>query len=102
MFIVHVHHDGSGHGEESDVVLLTGDIIRAVGTARSAHQFGFSFNEETYIEVSCPIPEKIYEKEDSPVVFRIHRFQDEQTEEWLDADLEKKFKKNLSLILGSI
>ncbi|MDP3726569.1 MAG: hypothetical protein Q8R36_05235 [bacterium] len=102
MLVVHVHIDGSGHGEESTIALLTGDIVRAVETARSAHRFGFTFNEETYIEISCPTPEKIYGKEDSPVVFQIRRFQDEQTEEWFDADLEKKFKRNLSLILDSI
>ncbi len=45
MFVVHVHHDGSGHGEESTVVLLTEDIVRAVGTARSAEQFGFTFTK---------------------------------------------------------
>ncbi|HAU08003.1 MAG: hypothetical protein A2568_01840 [Candidatus Yanofskybacteria bacterium RIFOXYD1_FULL_44_17] len=64
MFIVIATHD-TGHGEVSDPVLMTEDLISAVQIAKNPEQLGYQFYGN---EIGCTVykmeHEKIYSKSD--------------------------------------
>ena len=93
-YIVHVHHDGHGHGEESDVILITQDITQAIRTARKIEEYGFSLKGECYASVSLLNPDVVYAQHanDKPVVYFWSHYAGSWSEQWLKDDQRSVFE----------
>ncbi len=96
MFVVLVTHSG-GHGDETNILLVTDDPVRAYRSAVMVERYGYDFHApDTGVTVYQPRPETPYPKElyrflaDSPpsplfpVVFSRRCTGTEWVEEWWD------------------
>ena len=93
MFIVHVHHSGTGHGDESHIVLATLDPKLALQTALAPEKLGYAYYEECYICISDVTEDVVFPTRDTTPIVMINHFHNHTwTQKWFDPTFKTKVK----------